>query len=92
MKFIYLQRAKKVVSDSLGLLHFAIGLVGSDHHLPNGPNGQVKFFWELKLQNYWKTYFFNFQVDLCEPKAVFQADLTKGNLLKKVSHYISYPT
>ena len=27
--------------------------------------------------------FFNFQVDLSEPKAVFQADLTKGNLLKK---------
>ena len=35
--------------------------------------------------------FFNFQVDLCEPKVVFQADLTKGNLLKKVSNYISGP-
>ena len=36
--------------------------------------------------------FFNFQVDLCGPKAVFQADLTKGNVLKKkVSHYISGP-
>ena len=27
--------------------------------------------------------FFNFQVDLCGPRAVFQADLTKGNVLKK---------
>ena len=27
--------------------------------------------------------FFKFQVDLSEPKAVFQVDLTKGNLLKK---------
>ena len=31
------------------LLDFAIGLVDSNHHLPDG---QVKFFWELKLQNY----------------------------------------
>ena len=35
------QRAKKVVSDSPGLVDFAIGLVDSDHHLPNR---QVKFF------------------------------------------------
>ena len=35
------QRAKKVVSDSPGLVDFAIGLVDSDHHLPDG---QVKFF------------------------------------------------
>ena len=34
------------VPDSPGLLDFAIGLVDSNHHLPNG---QVKFFWELKL-------------------------------------------
>ena len=68
------QRAKKVASDSPGLVDFEIRLVDSDHHLPDG---QVKFFWELKLQNYYKTYFLNFQVDLCEPKAVFQADLTK---------------
>ena len=66
------------MSDSPGLVDFAIGLVDSDHHLPDR---QVKCFWELKLQNYCKAYFFNFQVDLCEPKAVF--------LLKKVSHYIS---
>ena len=52
----------KFVSNSPGLLDFAIGLVDSDHHLPDG---QVKFFWELKLQNYCRAYFFNFQVDLC---------------------------
>ena len=77
------------MSDSPGLVDFAIGLVDSDHYLPDG---HVKFLGELKLQNYCKAYFFNFQVDLCEPKAVFQADLTKGNLLNKVSHYISCPT
>ena len=32
------------VPDSPGLLDFAIGLVDSNHHLPDG---QVKFFWEL---------------------------------------------
>ena len=37
------------VPDSPRLLDFAIGLVDSNHHLPDG---QVKFFWELKLQNY----------------------------------------
>ena len=51
------QRAKKVVSDSPGLVDFAIRLVDSDHHLPDR---QVKFSWELKLQNYCKKYFFNF--------------------------------
>ena len=35
------QRAKKVVSDSPGLVDFAIGLVNS---VLNLPNGQVKFF------------------------------------------------
>ena len=60
------------VPDSPGLLDFAIGLVDSNHQLPYG---QVKFFWELKLQI-----------------TVGQADLTKGNLFNKVSHYISCPT
>ena len=41
------QRAKKVVSDSLGLMDFAIGLVNS---VLNLPEGQVKFFEEFKLQ------------------------------------------
>ena len=36
-----IQRAKKVVSDSPGLVDFAIGQVDSDHHLPDG---LVKFF------------------------------------------------
>ena len=37
-----LQRAKKVVSDSPGLVDFAIGLVKS---VPNLPDGPVNFFW-----------------------------------------------
>ena len=40
------QRAKKVVSDSLGLVDFAIGLVKSILYLPKG---QVKYFEEFKL-------------------------------------------
>jgi len=42
-----MQCAKKVVSDSLGLLDFAIGLMNS---VLNLPNGQVNFFEEFKLQ------------------------------------------
>ena len=44
-----LQRAKKVVSDSPGLVDFAIGLVNS---VINLPDGQVKFFEQFKLQKY----------------------------------------
>ena len=44
------QRAKKVVSDSPGLVNFAIGLVNS---VLNLPNGQVKFF--VKFQKKKKT-------------------------------------
>ena len=40
-----LQRAKKVVSDILGLVDFAIGLVNSVFNLPDG---QVMFFEEFK--------------------------------------------
>ena len=40
---LYLQRAKKVMSDSLGLVDFAIGLV---IFVLNLPDGQVLFFWE----------------------------------------------
>ena len=70
------------MSDSPGLVDFVIGLVDSDHHLPDG---QVKFFWDLKLQNYCKTYFFNFQIliHLREPKAVFQAGSHKGKSFEK---------
>ena len=44
-----MQRAKKVVSDSMGLVDFAIGLVNS---VFNWPDRQVKFFEEFKLQKY----------------------------------------
>ena len=39
------QRAKKVMSDNLGLVDFAIGLVNSVFNLPNG---QVMFFEEFE--------------------------------------------
>ena len=39
------RRAKKVVSDSLGLADFAIGLVNSVFNLPDG---QVMFFEEFE--------------------------------------------
>ena len=42
------QRAKKLVSDSLGLVDFAIGPVNSVFYLPNG---QVIFWGKFKLQN-----------------------------------------
>ena len=42
-----MQRAKKVVSNSPGLVDFAIGLVNS---VINLPDGQVKFYEEFKLQ------------------------------------------
>ena len=42
-----LQRAKKVVSDSPGLVDFAIGLVNS---VLNLPDRQVKYFEEFNLQ------------------------------------------
>ena len=38
------QRAKKVVSDSVGLVDFAVGLVNSVFNLPDG---QVMFFEEF---------------------------------------------
>ena len=44
-----MQRAKKVVSDSLGLVDFAIGLVSS---VINLPDSQEKIFEEFKLQKY----------------------------------------
>ena len=50
----WVQRVKKVVSYSPGLLDFAIGLVNS---VVNLPNGQVKFFEEFELQK-------NFEINL----------------------------
>ena len=40
------QRAKRVVSDSLGLVDFAIGLVIFVCDLPDR---QVLFFWEIQI-------------------------------------------
>ena len=40
------QHAKKVMSNSLGLVDFAIGLVSP---VPNFPEGQVKFFGEIQI-------------------------------------------
>ena len=40
------QRAKKVMSDSPGLVDFAIGLV---IFVLNLPDGQVLFFWEIQI-------------------------------------------
>ena len=45
--FFIMQHAKKVVSDSPGLVDFAIGLV---IFVLNLPNGQVPFFGKFKLQ------------------------------------------
>ena len=45
LKLLNEQRAKKVVSDSPGLVDFAIGLVNSVFNLPDG---QVMFFEEFE--------------------------------------------
>ena len=42
-----MQRAKKVVFDSVGLVDFAIGLVNS---VLNLPKGKVRFLGKFKLQ------------------------------------------
>ena len=47
LSILPVQRAKKVVSDSPGLVDFAIGLVNS---VINLPDGQMKVFEKLKLQ------------------------------------------
>ena len=47
---------KKVMSDSPGLVDFAIRLVNSVLYLPKG---QVKIFGELQLQKYCKTNVLN---------------------------------
>ena len=46
-----LQRAKKVVSDSLGLVYFAIEPV-NPRPVPHLPEGQVKFLGKFRLQKY----------------------------------------
>ena len=46
-KLLHIQLAKKVLSDSPGLVDFAIGLVNS---VFNPPDGQVRFFEEFEKQ------------------------------------------
>ena len=53
VNFIWIQRAKKVVSNSPGLLDFAIGLVNSVFNLPNG---QVIFFKEFEWGELWNEF------------------------------------
>ena len=43
---LYLQRAKKVMSDNPGLVDFAIGLV---IFVLNLPDWQVLFFWKIQI-------------------------------------------
>ena len=57
------QRAKKLVSDSPGLVDFATGLVNSVIYLPNG---HVNFFEEFKLQK-------NFEIKLSAHQNAFWA-------------------
>ena len=47
------QRAKKVVSDSLGLVDFAVGLVNSVINMPNEQQQQVNFSEKFTLQKNW---------------------------------------
>ena len=44
-KLLHIQLAKKVLSDSPGLVDFAIGLLNS---VLNPPDGQVRFFEEFE--------------------------------------------
>ena len=46
LSYLLLQCAKKVVSDSPGLLDFVIGLVV---FVLNLPDGQLLFFWEIQI-------------------------------------------
>ena len=81
---VYLpQRAKRVVSDSPGLVDFAILCLTC-------PTGKWRFFGELKFQKYCKTKCFKFLVNSCGPKGA----PTKWNLHKQdeVSHYMSDET
>ena len=65
---MHLQRAKKVVSDSLGLVDFAMGLVNS---VINLPDGQVNFFEEFKLQK-------NCELNLCIKTFLGLVEMTFG--------------
>ena len=65
---IITQHAKKVVSDSLGLVDFALRLVSS---VINLPDGQVKFFEEFKLLK-------NFEINLLIKTFLGLVEMTSG--------------
>ena len=54
-----MQRAKKVVSDSPGIVDFATGLTNSVLNMPDGPAGKV--FWGIHCNQ------------SCSSKKIFQA-------------------
>ena len=63
------QRAKRVISDTLGLVDFAIGLLNS---VLNFPDGQVKYFDEFNLQK-------NFEVNSAHQNILgAQVEMTFG--------------
>ena len=62
------QHAKKVVSNSPGLVDFAIGLVNSVFNLPDG---QVIFFWEFEKQK-------NCEINSALQKAFGLVEMTSG--------------
>ena len=62
------QRAKKVVSDSPGLVDFAIGLVNSVFNLPDG---QLIFFEEFEKQK-------NCEINSAVQKAFGLVEMTSG--------------
>ena len=78
------QGAKKVVSDSPGLVDFAIGLVNS---VLNLPDGQAKIFRRIKITKVLLDKCFKFVINSCRPKVA----ATKWNLHKQdeVSDYMS---
>ena len=85
--YFTVHRAKKVVSDSPGLVDFAIGLVNC---VLNLPEEQVDVFQRIKITEVLQDKNFKFLINLFGPKVA----PTKWNLLKQgqVSHYMSDET
>ena len=59
------QRAKKVVSDSPGLVDFAIGVVNS---VLNLPDEKAKIFRKIKITKVLSDKCFKLLINSCEPK------------------------
>ena len=76
------QRAKKVVSDSPGLVDFAIGLVNSVFNLPDG---QVIFFEEFEKQK-------NCEINSAVQKAFGLVEMTSGLVNGKAVKMIFFAT